>query len=162
MKATIPGNLDPGPGGINLRTTFTSQFGRLRSLSLCVGFSEFALPALISIEVSSSRSFCRPASQRSNPAHISANRARPSCRLPQDPGTFARENREFTGCNLTNANPKLRQISGRTDIASSCFSRRGVKPCGSIILNYVGCTMQLDRKLIRQARSLITGARFFL
>src|SRR5207249_3977523 len=67
MKATIPGNLDPGPGGINLRTTFTSQFGRLRSLSLCMGPSEFALPASISIEVSSSRSFCRPASQRSDP-----------------------------------------------------------------------------------------------
>src|SRR5438094_8263214 len=67
MKATIPGNLDPGPGGINLRTTFTSQFGRLRSLSPCVGFSEFALPGSISIEVSSSRSFCRPASQRNNP-----------------------------------------------------------------------------------------------
>ena len=122
-KTSMISFADPGPGGINLRTTFTSQFGRLRSLSLCVGFSEFALPALISIEVSSSRSFCRPASQRSNPAHISANRARPSCRFPQDPGTFARENREFTGCNLTNANPKLRQISGRTDIASSCFSR---------------------------------------
>src|SRR5216117_99272 len=57
---------DPDPGGINLQTTLTSQFGRLRSFSLCVGFSEFALPASISIEVSSSRS-CRPASQRSDP-----------------------------------------------------------------------------------------------
>src|SRR6266571_3457109 len=58
---------EPGPGGINLRTTLTSQFGCLRSLSLCVGFSEFALPASISIEVASSRSCCRWASQISHP-----------------------------------------------------------------------------------------------
>src|SRR5438093_2346211 len=58
---------DPGPGGINPRTTLTSQFGGLRSVLLGVGLSEGALPALISIEVSSSRSFCRPASQRSDP-----------------------------------------------------------------------------------------------
>src|SRR5437667_5665634 len=58
---------DPGPGGINPRTTLTSQFGGLRSVLLGVGLSEGALPALICIEVSSSRSFCRSASQRSDP-----------------------------------------------------------------------------------------------
>ena len=47
----------PGPGGINLRTTLTSQFGGVTSLSRCVGLSEFALPASFSIEVSSLRSF---------------------------------------------------------------------------------------------------------
>ena len=43
-KTSMISFADPGPGGISAPMTLTSQFGRLRWVSLGVGLSEFVVP----------------------------------------------------------------------------------------------------------------------